>query len=74
VRHGDADLPRVAGRLRSLTVLEGAGLNADELELRDDDPDIALTRVLRDDGTADPATDPRLPGETLLRAYREMRG
>ena len=48
-------------------------MNADELELRDDDPDIALTRVLRDDGTTDPATDPRLPGETLLRAYREMR-
>jgi len=42
-------------------------------ELRDDDPDIALTSVLRDDGTADPATDPHLPGETLLRAYREMR-
>ena len=27
-------------------------------ELRDDDPDIALLRVLRDDGSADPATDP----------------
>jgi pyruvate dehydrogenase E1 component alpha subunit/2-oxoisovalerate dehydrogenase E1 component alpha subunit len=42
-------------------------------ELRDDDPDIALRTVLRDDGSADPATDPRLPGETLLRGYREMR-
>jgi pyruvate dehydrogenase E1 component alpha subunit/2-oxoisovalerate dehydrogenase E1 component alpha subunit len=42
-------------------------------ELRDDDADVALLRVLRDDGSADPATDPRLPGETLLRAYREMR-
>ena len=42
-------------------------------ELRDDDPDIALYRVLRDDGTADPATDPCLPAETLLRGYREMR-
>ena len=42
-------------------------------ELRDDDADIALTTVLREDGTADPATDPHLPGETLLRAYREMR-
>jgi len=42
-------------------------------ELRDDDPDIALARVLRDDGTADPATDPHLPDETLIRAYREMR-
>jgi pyruvate dehydrogenase E1 component alpha subunit/2-oxoisovalerate dehydrogenase E1 component alpha subunit len=42
-------------------------------ELRDDDPDIALFRVLRDDGSADPACDPVLPAETLLRAYREMR-
>jgi len=42
-------------------------------ELRDDDPDIALFRVLRDDGSADPARDPVLPAETLLRAYREMR-
>jgi pyruvate dehydrogenase E1 component alpha subunit len=42
-------------------------------DLRDDDPDVALLRVLRDDGTADPATDPRLPLEVLLRAYREMR-
>jgi pyruvate dehydrogenase E1 component alpha subunit len=42
------------------------------IDLRDDDPDIALARVLRDDGTADPATDPFLSDETLLRAYREM--
>jgi|HubBroStandDraft_2_1064218.scaffolds.fasta_scaffold29453_3 pyruvate dehydrogenase E1 component alpha subunit len=42
-------------------------------DLRDDDPDIALACVLRDDGTTDPATDPRLPLELLLRAYREMR-
>jgi pyruvate dehydrogenase E1 component alpha subunit/2-oxoisovalerate dehydrogenase E1 component alpha subunit len=42
-------------------------------ELRADDPDIALFRVLRDDGSADPACDPVLSPETLLRAYREMR-
>lgn len=42
-------------------------------DLRDDDPDIALARVLRDDGTTDPATDPRLPIEVVLRGYREMR-
>jgi pyruvate dehydrogenase E1 component alpha subunit len=42
-------------------------------DLGDDDPDVALTRVLRDDGTADPSTDPRLPLDVLLRAYREMR-
>jgi pyruvate dehydrogenase E1 component alpha subunit/2-oxoisovalerate dehydrogenase E1 component alpha subunit len=41
--------------------------------LHDSDPDVALLRVLRDDGTADPATDPCLPEATLLRAYREMR-
>jgi pyruvate dehydrogenase E1 component alpha subunit/2-oxoisovalerate dehydrogenase E1 component alpha subunit len=39
---------------------------------RDDDPDIALLRVLRDDGTADPATDPHVRPEILERAYREM--
>jgi pyruvate dehydrogenase E1 component alpha subunit/2-oxoisovalerate dehydrogenase E1 component alpha subunit len=42
-------------------------------DLHDDDPDIALLRVLRDDGSADPATDPLLPAEMLLRGYREMR-
>ena len=48
-----------------------AQMNVDGL--RDDDPDIALTCVLREDGSADPSTDPRLPREELLRAYREMR-
>jgi pyruvate dehydrogenase E1 component alpha subunit/2-oxoisovalerate dehydrogenase E1 component alpha subunit len=42
-------------------------------EIRDDDPDIATFRVLRDDGGADPATDPFLPADVLLRGYREMR-
>jgi pyruvate dehydrogenase E1 component alpha subunit/2-oxoisovalerate dehydrogenase E1 component alpha subunit len=42
-------------------------------QLRDDDPDIALLTVLRDDGSADPATDPLLPEAELLRGYREMR-
>jgi pyruvate dehydrogenase E1 component alpha subunit/2-oxoisovalerate dehydrogenase E1 component alpha subunit len=41
--------------------------------LRDDDPDIALVRVLRDDGSADPSTDPLLPEATVRRAYREMK-
>ncbi len=45
----------------------------DVTALRDDDPDVALLTVLRDDGTADPATDPELPAEVLLRGYREMR-
>jgi pyruvate dehydrogenase E1 component alpha subunit/2-oxoisovalerate dehydrogenase E1 component alpha subunit len=43
------------------------------MELRDGDPDIALFSVLRDDGSADPATDPHLASATLVRAYREMR-
>jgi pyruvate dehydrogenase E1 component alpha subunit len=42
-------------------------------DLRDDDPDIGLLRVMRDDGSADPATDPLLPEATVLRAYREMK-
>jgi pyruvate dehydrogenase E1 component alpha subunit len=42
-------------------------------EIRDDDPDVALLRVLRDDGTADPVTDPLLSPDVLLRGYREMR-
>jgi pyruvate dehydrogenase E1 component alpha subunit/2-oxoisovalerate dehydrogenase E1 component alpha subunit len=37
------------------------------------DPDLGLLRVLRDDGSADPATDPLLPEATVLRAYREMK-
>jgi pyruvate dehydrogenase E1 component alpha subunit/2-oxoisovalerate dehydrogenase E1 component alpha subunit len=40
--------------------------------LHDSDPDVALYRVLRDDGSADPAA-PAVPREVLLRAYREMR-
>ena len=41
--------------------------------LREDDPDIALFRVLRDDGSTDPKTDPFLSDDMVLRAYREMR-
>jgi pyruvate dehydrogenase E1 component alpha subunit/2-oxoisovalerate dehydrogenase E1 component alpha subunit len=37
------------------------------------DPDIALTRVLRDDGTADPALGSVMSDEQLLLAYRHMR-
>lgn len=39
----------------------------------DDASDIGLLRVLCDDGSTFPRTDPRLPTPTLLRAYREMR-
>ncbi len=38
-----------------------------------DSSDLDLTRVLRDDGSADPATDPGMPADVLLRAYREMK-
>jgi pyruvate dehydrogenase E1 component alpha subunit/2-oxoisovalerate dehydrogenase E1 component alpha subunit len=41
--------------------------------LRDDDPDVGLFTVLRDDGSADPANDPKIPRETLLAAYRHVR-
>jgi pyruvate dehydrogenase E1 component alpha subunit len=35
--------------------------------------DVGLFRVLKDDGTTFLRSDPRLPAETLLRAYRELR-
>lgn len=42
-------------------------------DLRDSDPDVGLFTVLREDGSADPATDPKVPAEVLLSAYRHMR-
>lgn len=39
----------------------------------DSPPDLGLLRVLRDDGSADPATDPHMPEALVLRAYREMK-
>src|SRR4029450_2533290 len=39
----------------------------------DDAADLGLLRVLRDDGTTDPTTDPRLSTELLTRAYREIK-
>jgi len=44
-----------------------------EFDVKNTDPDVGLFRVLRDDGTADPANDPKLSKDILLRAYREMR-
>lgn len=41
--------------------------------LRDGDPDVGLFTVLREDGAADPASDPKIPTERLLLAYRHMR-
>jgi pyruvate dehydrogenase E1 component alpha subunit len=35
-------------------------------------PDLGLLRVLRDDGSTFPRTDPLIPASMLLRAYREM--
>jgi pyruvate dehydrogenase E1 component alpha subunit len=39
----------------------------------DDPSDLGLLRVMREDGTTFPRTDPLLTASTLLRAYREMR-
>ncbi len=36
-------------------------------------PDLGLYTVLREDGSADPATDPHLPADVVRRAYREMK-
>jgi pyruvate dehydrogenase E1 component alpha subunit len=41
--------------------------------LRDSDPDVGLFTVLREDGSADPAVDPKIPTPRLLFAYRHMR-
>jgi pyruvate dehydrogenase E1 component alpha subunit/2-oxoisovalerate dehydrogenase E1 component alpha subunit len=41
--------------------------------LRESDPDVGLFTVLREDGTADPEADPKIPLERLLFAYRHMR-
>ena len=41
--------------------------------LRDDDPDVGLYTVLRDDGSADPERDPRIPNDVLLGGYRHLR-
>jgi pyruvate dehydrogenase E1 component alpha subunit/2-oxoisovalerate dehydrogenase E1 component alpha subunit len=41
--------------------------------LRDTDPDVGLFTVLREDGSADPETDPGVPAPVLLSAYRHMR-
>jgi pyruvate dehydrogenase E1 component alpha subunit/2-oxoisovalerate dehydrogenase E1 component alpha subunit len=41
--------------------------------LRDSDPDVALLTVLREDGSTDPTTDPKVPAERLVFAYRHMR-
>jgi pyruvate dehydrogenase E1 component alpha subunit len=38
-----------------------------------DASDTGLYRVLNDDGSTDPATDPHLPGDVAMRAYREMK-
>ena len=49
---------------------EGAGSESAEGA---EAPDLGLLRVLRDDGTTDPATDPCLSSELALRGYREMK-
>src|SRR5689334_1330705 len=41
--------------------------------LREADPDVGLFTVLRDDGTTDPANDPKIPGDVLLAGYRHVR-
>ena len=41
--------------------------------LRDSDPDVGLVTVLREDGSADPENDPKVPAEVVLSAYRHMR-
>jgi len=44
-----------------------------ETHVAGDASDLGLFRVLRDDDSADPTTDPGIPADVLLRAYREMK-
>ena len=37
------------------------------------EPELGLLSVIAEDGSTDPATDPRLPPETLISMYRHMR-
>lgn len=65
--------PRLShGNHRGSTPLSGI---VPPMEPRDpaSPPDLGLYTVLRDDGSADPATDPGMSAELLLRAYREMK-
>jgi pyruvate dehydrogenase E1 component alpha subunit/2-oxoisovalerate dehydrogenase E1 component alpha subunit len=41
--------------------------------VHDSDADVSLFTVLREDGSADPAHDPKIPTDVLMRGYREMR-
>jgi pyruvate dehydrogenase E1 component alpha subunit len=41
--------------------------------LRDDDPDVGLFTVLREDGSADPERDPKISRDVLVSAYRHLR-
>ena len=41
--------------------------------LRETDADVGLLTVLREDGSTDPATDPKMPAEVIVSAYRHMR-
>jgi pyruvate dehydrogenase E1 component alpha subunit len=48
-------------------------INEPNAALRDTDPDVGLFTVLREDGSADPANDPRISKDVLMSAYRHMR-
>ncbi len=43
-----------------------------DMSISPDDPTLGLFQVLRDDGSADPKTDPLLSSEQLLAMYRHM--
>ena len=53
--------------------VEGEAAQSAERASTGGEPDLGLLRVLRDDGSTDPATDPRAPSEVVLRAYREIK-
>src|SRR4029079_12045704 len=56
-----------------LMLLSGPMILEPHAELRDTDADVRLFKVLREDGSTDPAVDPKIPTDVLLLAYRHMR-
>ncbi len=59
--------------VRAAMSANGASPPAKSPEISEIAADLGLFQVLRDDGSADPATDPGLDAALLLRMYRELK-
>lgn len=65
-------MARAAGSLPFAGSPRVANIRAPMRDLPASDPTLGLFAVLRDDGSADPANDSFLPGESLLAMYEQM--